>query len=272
VCKAALVDPQEQKSMKKIDLKGILAGLAVVSIMSAMPMLTAYGQNAETPAKASLAFPDAPRVESKNYQTGEHDIVELLKNNIIEAEIRGGDITYVNLRLRRLVPGPVSVLVPVGSFFVSANSSAQNMVATGAKKVRLTNNGWQSVSIPAACANRPKDIPDSNDKFTVQHSPNQEELARLMPVINKSGAGTITKQAAVWIITDNADYDDLGILVSGPGNARVIGTAEAARAMKICADAGIDITKKNIWRDRESIMSRLPAGELKTWLKNLNAK
>jgi hypothetical protein len=210
-------------------------------------------------------------VEVYNARNGEHDIVELLENNIIEVEITGKDITGVNLRIRRLVPYPVSVRIPVGSFFVSANPAAQNMVATGEKKARLATDGWQKISMPAACANRPKDIPDSGDSFTVQRSPNQEELATLMPALNKAGAGTTTKQAAVWIITDNADYDDLGILVNSPGNVRAIGALEAARAMKICADAGIDITKKRIWNDRETIASKLPAGELKTWLNKVAA-
>jgi hypothetical protein len=213
----------------------------------------------------------SPSAEPYSAQSGEYDIVELIENNIIEAEISGGDITYVNLRIRRLVPYPVNVLVPVGSFFVSENPSAQNMVATGEKKVRLTAGNWQNVSMPVACANRPKDIPGSSDKFGVQRSPNQEELAQLMPALNKSGASTTVKQAAVWIITDNADYDDLGILVNSPGNVRAIGPEAAARAMKICADAGISITAKNIWRDRETIASKLPAGELKNWLKNFEA-
>jgi hypothetical protein len=96
------------------------------------------------------------------------------------------------------------------------------------------------------------------------------ELAQLMPVLDKAGAGTRVKQAAVWIVTDNADYDDLGILVSSPGNTRAIGPEATALAMKICADAGIDITKKNIWRDCETIISKLPAGELKKWLKSFD--
>jgi hypothetical protein len=213
----------------------------------------------------------SPSDEPYSAKSGEYDIVELIENNIIEVEISGGDITYVNLRIRRLVPYPVNVLVPVGSFFVSENKSAQNMVATGEKKVRLATGNWQNVSMPAACANRPKDVPGSSDKFGVQRSPSQEELARLMPALNKSGAGATVKQAAVWIITDNADYDDLGILVNSPGNVRAIGPEAAARAMKICADAGIGVTAKNIWKDRETIASKLPAGELKNWLKNFDA-
>jgi hypothetical protein len=206
--------------------------------------------------------------EPYNAKSGEHDIVELLENNIIEADISGGDITYVNLKIRKLVPYAVNVKIPVGSFFVSANPSAQNMVATGEKKVRLTTDGWQTVQMPAACANRPKDIPGGNDKFSVQRSPAQEELTILMPALNRASAGTTVKQAAVWIITDNADYSDLGILLSG--HVRAIGYETAARAMKICADAGIDITSKNIWRDRETIAEKLPAGELKNWLRSFD--
>jgi hypothetical protein len=201
-------------------------------------------------------------------QNSSNDIVDLLENNIIEAEITGGDITYVNLRIRRLVPDVVNVQIPAGSFFVSENPAAQNMVATAEKRTRLTTNGWVNLSIPAACANRPKDIPDGNDKFSVQRSPNQKELAQLMLALGKSGATTLVKQAAVWIVTDNADFDDLGILTTSQGNTRAIWYETTTRAMKICAEAGIDITKKNIWNDKETIVSKLSAGELKNWLRN----
>jgi hypothetical protein len=213
---------------------------------------------------------DAVQAAGKPYgaESGKYDIVELLENRMVEVEIRGSDITSVQLRIRRLAPYPVLVRIPVGSFFVSRNPSAQNMVATGERNVRLTTGEWQTVFIPAACANRPKDIPGSGDRFGIQHSPNREELARLMPLLNRAGAGTTVKQAAVWIITDDADYGDLGILVSGFARVRAIGPEAAARAMKICTEAGIDITRKEIWRDRQTILSYLPAGALKKWLEN----
>ncbi|MDR1594476.1 MAG: hypothetical protein LBS43_08350 [Prevotellaceae bacterium] len=212
----------------------------------------------------------SPSPEPYSAQSGEYDVVELLENNIIEVEISGNDITQVNVKIRRLVPYTVNARIPVGSFFVSENPSAQNMVATAEKKVRLTTGGWQNISVPAACANRPKDIPGSSDKFSVQQSPNQDELVKLMPALNKANVSTPVKQAAVWIITDNADFDDLGILTSGPTNTRAIWYETTAHAMKICADAGIDITKKRIWNDKETIISKLSAGELKNWLKSFD--
>ena len=41
---------------------------------------------------------------------------------------------------------------------------------------------------------------------------------------------------------------------------------DAAKAMRICAMAGIDVTRKAIWRDRKQILGGLGEGELKQWL------
>ncbi len=197
------------------------------------------------------------------------DIVDLLREKKIEIQAEGSGIMQVHVRMRKLVPYPLTVRIPVGSFFVSSNPSAQNMITTGERKEQLTDGEWLSVSPDAACANRPRDIPRSSDSFMVERSPHQEELAKLMPVLDKAHVDTATRQAAVWIVTDNADYDDLGILVAsqyGFGGSRVINEQETARAMKICDEAGIDITKKAIWGDRSRIMSGLANGDLKTWL------
>ncbi len=197
------------------------------------------------------------------------DIVTLLREKKIEVKASGSGIDEVSVRIRKLVPYSLTVRIPVGSFFVSANSAAQNMVTTAESKIRLTSDEWEFVSPDAACANRPRDIPGSSDNFTVQRSPQQAELAKLMPVLNRVRVDTETRQAAVWIVTDNADYSDLGILVAsqfGFGGSRVINEQETARAMRICDEAGIDITRKAIWKDRQRIISGLKDAELKTWL------
>ena len=197
------------------------------------------------------------------------DIFDLLKEKKIEVQASGSGITEVSVRIRKLVPYSLTVRIPVGSFFVSANASAQNMVTTAESEVRLASNEWSSVSPDAACANRPRDIPGNSDTFTVQRSPKQAELARLIPVLKKARVDTETRQAAVWIVTDNADYSDLGILVAsqfGFGGSRVINEEETARAMRICDEAGIDIRKKTIWRDRQRIISGLKDPKLKAWL------
>jgi hypothetical protein len=197
------------------------------------------------------------------------DIVDLLREKKVEAKVQGGGIESVSVSLRRRVPYAITARIPVGTYFVSANSSAQNMVATAESRVRLDSDDWLEVSPEAACANRPLDIPTGEDSFSIRRSPHQAELARLMPVLEKAGVDVETRQAAVWIITDDADYDDLGTLVAsqfGFGGSRVINELETARAMKICEEANINIRSKRIWSDRQMILAGLQDEELKKWL------
>jgi hypothetical protein len=199
------------------------------------------------------------------------DIVDLIKEKKIQVRAEGSGIESVGVGIRRLVPYPITVRIPVGTFFVSANTSAQNMVTTAELSFRLESDDWQEVAPDAACANRPRDIPGSGDRFTVQRSPHQTELAKLMPILDKAGVNTETKQAAVWIVTDDADYYDLGTLVAsqfGYGGSRVINEVETARALKICDEAGIDIKRKRIWADRKEILSGLDDAGLKSWLES----
>lgn len=197
------------------------------------------------------------------------DIVDLLAAGKIAVETEGSGIENVSVRVKPRVPYPVYVRIPVGTFFVSRNSASQNMVATEERSEMLTEDDWVPLYVPAACANRPRDIPDDQDSFRVQRSPQQAELARLMPVLDQNSVSYAVRQAAVWIVTDNADYEDLGILIAsrgGYGGSRVINETEAARAMQICDEAGVKIKSRAIWRDRKTIAAGLPDGDLKQWI------
>ena len=202
------------------------------------------------------------------------DIVDLIREGKIEVETRGAGIESLVLRLRRRVPYPITVRVPVGTYFVAAQASAQNMVSTADAACVLRNDEWTVLRPAVTCANRPKRVPGNGDTFTVQRSPQQEQLRQLMPVLSRARADFSVRQAAVWIVTDNADYDDLGSLVSRPaftpagmgGGTRSIGYTDAAKAMQICERAGIDLRTKAIWGDRSNILKHLRDGVLKAWL------
>ena len=200
------------------------------------------------------------------------DIVDLIRDRKIEVATQGGGIQGVGIRVRRLVPQPLNVRIPVGTFFASRSGSAQSMVATRDAQTTLTDDGWVSLSVSTACANRPLNIPTAGDTFGIERSPQQAELAKLMPVLDRAGVPYSVTQAAVWIVTDNATYSDLGVLVrrsqfqpAGTGS-RVIGEFDAARAMQLCQEAGINIKAKAIWRDRGIILQGLQDAALKTWL------
>ncbi len=197
------------------------------------------------------------------------DITDLLKEKKVEIETEGSGIQSIIVRIRRLVTYPITVRIPVGTFFVSRSSSSQNMVTTEESKLTLTSSDWRWVMPSVVSANRLRSIPGPRDTFSVQKSPNQIELVRLMPVLDRAGVSFTVRQAAVWIVTDNAGYSDLGILVmgsDGSGGTRVINEYEAARAMQLCDQADIDITRKAIWKDKLTILQGLHDASLKGWL------
>lgn len=202
---------------------------------------------------------------------GRH-ISELLNEHKLKFQAIGLNIEMLQVRLRRAVPYHLRARIPLGTYFTSAKDTVHNMVTTAESDVTLATSEWYVVDVPAACANRTRAIPGGDDTFTIQRSPHQDELARLMAMFHTENVSHATRQAAIWIVTDNASYRDLGYLVSPSplGNIRVIRESEAARAMMICDMSGLDITKTNIWRDKQTIFEGLGTseGQLKYWLSN----
>jgi|SRR5208337_3485210 len=199
------------------------------------------------------------------------NITELIADKKIEVKAGGSGIQGVSLSIHRLVNSPIKVIIPVGTFFVAGKGSVQNMVTRQENNVILLNDSWYHLNISAACANRPRAIPQGGDSFSVQLSPQSKDLERLMPELLKARATFAVEQAAIWIVTDNANYSELGTLVSRSQfqvtGSRVINEIDVARAMKICDSAGINIIRKAIWRDRYLVMGGVQDETLKSWIR-----
>ena len=200
------------------------------------------------------------------------DLVDLLGQGKVEVQVVGSDIQTVTVRIRPTGSEPLSVDINAGTFFESSNSGAQNMVGVSPEAVRLSGRGWTTLTVAAACASRPRDIPTESDRFAVKRLPEKSELAIAARAISAAHVPIGVRQAAVWIISDNADYDDLGELVestngSAYGGTRVIQETEAARAMQILDQAGINVRAKRIWRDRNTIVKGVNDSTLAAWLR-----
>lgn len=179
-------------------------------------------------------------------------VFELLAEGAIEVSARGAGIETLQLELRRRVPHQIAVSIPVGTFFVT-EGGAQNMVATRASVVELVHDGSVEARVHVACANRTRPIPHGDDTFRLEASPQSTELQALAPLLERSGASTAVAQAAVWIVTDDADMNALGLLVrsidGGLSGSRVIDDAAAITALKLCADAGVDVSRRRLGAD-----------------------
>jgi tetratricopeptide (TPR) repeat protein len=199
------------------------------------------------------------------------NLIDLIAQGKLVAEIRGSDIGSVVLRVRRISrdpdPDPLFFNVPLGTFFTAANSSSQNMVVIAPRLLRLANAKWLSISIPTACANMTRKIPNAKDRFTAGLLSDRSDLSHIITVLYYEDAAPNVVQAAVWIITDNATFDGLGTLVDNKTHSRTIGADDAARAMKFIADAGIEIDNYDIWKiDRFRLSTMVMDKPLAGWL------
>jgi hypothetical protein len=187
------------------------------------------------------------------------DLYQAVQQGRVKAEITGSGIDTVSLKVSRPKNSkPLRLRVPIGTMFVTGSGSAQNMVGTSAQLVDLSAVITSELSVPAACVNLHLSVPGEEDKFSVAPAPEQEELQKVLPVLHAAGSDEEVIQAAVWIITDDADYDDLGTLVVsygglGFGGSRAINEPQAARAMMLLEKAKLDVKQRAVWGDRVSI-------------------
>lgn len=217
----------------------------------------------------SAAYPASPqlaeamkRAEAIGGDAAGQAITAALAAGKIEAEVTGNGIDQVSLRARNRTGHQLRVVIPVGTYFI-CRGSAQNMVSRCEAVLDLPHDQWQTATVSTACANMHRDVPEAESKFRIAAAPNSAELKRAMAQV-PPGLDYETVQALVWILTDNANYDDLGTLIGGYGG-RLIGENEAVRALQLIDAAGISITRKRIWRDRQMLLNGLTDEGLKQW-------
>ena len=196
------------------------------------------------------------------------DLAELLTRRKVAVTARGDGMERVSLELHRLTAGIEAVRIPAGTYFVAHRAAVQNMVSTAPQTVRVSGDGWVFVDITAAAANLRRARPLTGDTFEVRRSTEDEDLRRLIPILALAAATYAVRQAAVWIATDDAGYEEMGTVVVGSAmnTARVIDDAAMAKALELCDRAGIDVTQKTLWRDRDRILRGLPEGPPADWL------
>jgi hypothetical protein len=206
------------------------------------------------------------------------NIVDLLEQGVIEVEPRGSGIDDLELAIRRLLEELIEVEIPVGTLFVAESTGTQNMVVRRQVNVVISWDGWDDVEVPVACANKNRSVPRADDSFHVVTAAEQAELQELAATIEERASSWGWEystfdvvQAEIWIVTDDASYGGLGTLVRQTGiggfGTRAIDEDETVRAMRLVDEAGIDITTRRIWQDRDLIAAGAEDGSLVEWLR-----
>ena len=205
------------------------------------------------------------------------DLFQLIETERIQVELQGRGIERLLVKARPLVAAPVSVRVPLGTVFGAADSTVQNMVALKSSMTWLQPYVWQDLEVDVACTNLRLDVPSVDDTFLLQRHPASDDLSTLVAFLERESPEAEFKlvQAAIWILTDDADYEDLGKLRGSvptrpwADSFRMIKEPVALRAMQTIHAAGLDVTSRRIWQDRQELREAVDDSDLTDWLSEL---
>jgi hypothetical protein len=214
------------------------------------------------PEESSPASTATPTAEGQ----AQH-IVDLVEQNLITARITGISMDRLALKIHSMSSNALQVEIPAGTYFVARNELVQNMVARHSTRVLVQPFEERELTLEAACANVRRAEPGSTDTFGIVKASEQQELGQIIEALNAASVPYPVEQAAIWIVTDDASYDDLGMLVGGSryGEA-LIAENEAVRAMRLVNEAGLDITRYAIWSEVNELRSTLTDADLTAWL------
>ncbi|OGO24637.1 MAG: hypothetical protein A2Y54_03045 [Chloroflexi bacterium RBG_16_51_16] len=208
-------------------------------------------------------------IQSKTSLTAsqEQTIVDLVEKKLISASITGVSMDAIALHVTSISSEPLEILIPAGTYFLAENPSVQNMVARHAANASLDPGAILDIKVEAACASLHLAAPGPADTFAMVRASELPEMGKVIDQLNTTLVDYPVEQAAVWIVTDDASYDELGMLVGGsPFGQPLILEEDAVRAMMLVEQAGVDIRKYSIWRDRYALLIEVTEPDLVTWL------
>ena len=202
----------------------------------------------------------------------DHDLFDAVDAGVVAVEARGAGAEAVTLRIRRTGSDPLVITSPVAAYFDAEDG--RDMVARRDGWVVLDDDGWQEWTLRAVGRQRDLDPPGAGDRLQVLPPSTAPVIEDLLLEIQ---AGTYTvsnsptlypprtpvmEQAAVWIADGDADYASMAPHIAGP---MLPAQYAAAFALIFVDRAGIDVTRRRVWADREQVFGRLRDQGLRIW-------
>ena len=201
------------------------------------------------------------------------DLLDALSAGLVDAEAVGSGDGAVTVRIRRTGDDPVVVTLPVGTYFRSAGDTS-DMIARRDGWVVLSDAEWRDWSVRAVGRQSDRDAPGDAEQLEILSPSTAPSLETLMFHVQ---VGTYTvadsptqyvpltlgvEQAAVWIADADLRYDAMADAVA---DERMPLQYAAAFALVFVDRAGIEVTGRRVWQDRETIFERLQDRGLNAW-------
>ncbi len=200
------------------------------------------------------------------------ELSEAIDRGLVKASFAGKDIEGLVVTVQRLEKADVEIELHPGSMFLASGGRVQDMVLLEHVKFKLSTDSPFTITVRVACAKLHRAIPGGKDVFSFRPKSDKPELALVAKAVAGQDLDFAVVQAAVWIVTDDPHYNDLGVLkktLSGlpanPNSDRLIGANETVMALKLLDEVGVDVSRKGIWFNRDWLARNTSKSELKEW-------
>ena len=159
-------------------------------------------------------------------------LLDAVKAKYVRFSAQGGSIQSSYINIENLTDMTLNLIIPAGTYLNAKSSGYQNMVLTNPYDIELNAKETYSSSVNTACMNMYRSIPHDGNSFGIAQHLDSHLLTKVIKVLNEEGIKKYSViQAAVWIVTDNANYDSMGTLHSNYG--RVIDDEAYNEALSI---------------------------------------
>jgi len=140
--------------------------------------------------------------------SGPMTVAKAEEQGLVQADITGRDLDWIDLVLESLTPDPLEVTIPIGTLFQAQSWTTQSMVVIQEGSVFLETKGSEEpLTLQVACATMLRAIPGGKDQFTISREPVPDDLLKLLNLPAFQETRGFVKQFAIWTITDNPPRD-----------------------------------------------------------------
>jgi len=193
----------------------------------------------------------------------DYDILEAIREGHVEVVASGGGAETVDLTIRRLRPEPMVITFPVGTYF-EASGRVSDMVARRDGVAVLMGDDPQPWLVPARSVHLTRPAPQRQDRFEIGSADDQVAMRDVLWLFQGMNLhpmlAPLLEQFALWIVSEDAGYDDLAEHASG---APISVERTVALAAAYAEQAGVDITQRRIWGDRDKFVPALTEAGLR---------
>jgi len=207
-----------------------------------------------------------------------YDLHDAINQGVVQVELSGADERNITVRIRRTNEQDVVITSLAGAYFRSGGGT-RDMIARRDGWITLTKDGWHNWPIRAV-ARQPSGLtPDRDDRLELLRRATVPAIQALMLsiqtgtyFINDSPALYAPRtfgmeQAAVWVADADLDYETISRNINGD---RLPPPYAVAFALVFCDLAGVDVTSRQVWKDREAIFAGLREESLDVWFQSKN--